>query len=59
MQPVEAARLAAFTLGAFEFLTVSGPGGTTLHASLLKPAGFDATKKYPVVMYVYGGPHAR
>ena len=46
-------------LGTTEFLTVAGPGGTVLHASLLKPAGFDPAKKYPVVVYVYGGPHAQ
>ena len=27
------------------------------HYSLVKPADFDPTKKYPVVLYVYGGPH--
>ena len=26
---------------------------------LLKPLGFDQTKKYPVVVYVYGGPHSQ
>ena len=30
--------------------------GTVLHYSLIKPAGFDPAKKYPVVVYVYGGP---
>lgn len=27
------------------------------HYSLVKPADFDPSKKYPVVLYVYGGPH--
>ena len=31
-------------------------GRTELHYSLIRPAGFDAKKKYPVVVYVYGGP---
>ena len=31
-------------------------GRTELHYSLIRPAGFDANKKYPVVVYVYGGP---
>ena len=26
---------------------------------LIKPAGFDASKKYPVIVYVYGGPHSQ
>ncbi len=34
-------------------------GATKLHYSLIKPAGFDAKKKYPVVVYVYGGPAAQ
>lgn len=40
-----------------EFGTLkAGDGATTLHYSLLKPAGFDAGKRYPVVVMVYGGP---
>ena len=31
-------------------------GKTALHYSLIKPTGFDPAKKYPVVVYVYGGP---
>lgn len=26
---------------------------------LIKPADFDASKKYPVIVYVYGGPHSQ
>lgn len=26
---------------------------------LIKPAGFDSLKKYPVIVYVYGGPHSQ
>jgi dipeptidyl-peptidase-4 len=33
--------------------------GTVLHARLIKPSDFDTTKKYPVLIYVYGGPHAQ
>jgi len=43
-----------------EFGTLTAAdGATTLHYSLIKPAGFDAKKKYPVVVYVYGGPAAQ
>jgi len=31
-------------------------GKTPLHYSLIKPEGFDPAKKYPVAVYVYGGP---
>ena len=34
-------------------------GKTPLHYSLIKPTGFDPAKRYPVVVYVYGGPAAQ
>ena len=34
-------------------------GKTTLNGRLIYPANFDAAKKYPVMVYVYGGPHAQ
>ncbi len=33
-------------------------GKTDLYYRMVKPHDFDATKKYPTVIYVYGGPHA-
>lgn len=33
-------------------------GQTDLYYRLIKPVGFDPSKKYPAVVYVYGGPHA-
>ena len=33
-------------------------GRTDLYYRMVKPHNFDATKKYPTVVYVYGGPHA-
>lgn len=33
-------------------------GVTDLYYRLVKPVGFDPNKKYPTVVYVYGGPHA-
>jgi dipeptidyl-peptidase-4 len=33
-------------------------GVTDLFYRMVKPHDFDATKKYPTVVYVYGGPHA-
>lgn len=39
--------------------TIKAADGTTdLYYRLVKPIGFDASKKYPAVVYVYGGPHA-
>ena len=33
-------------------------GKTDLYWRMVKPIGFDPAKKYPTVVYVYGGPHA-
>lgn len=40
----------------FEFFNVPIEDGEKLNGWMLKPADFDASKKYPVFMYVYGGP---
>ncbi|MFI0427596.1 MAG: DPP IV N-terminal domain-containing protein [Flavobacterium sp.] len=43
-----------------EFVTLTSPDGKTpLNGRLIYPANFDATKKYPVMVYVYGGSHAQ
>ena len=49
-------RLAAFNLPEIEFTTVPGAEGDLLNAYLIKPTGFDPSREYPVLMYVYGGP---
>ncbi len=41
---------------ATEYGELQAVDGQTLHYSLIKPAGFDAKKKYPVIVNVYGGP---
>ena len=33
-------------------------GKTDLYYRMVMPVGFDANKKYPTIIYVYGGPHA-
>ena len=43
----------------FEQGTVlAADGETTLYWRMVKPMDFDPAKKYPAVIYVYGGPHA-
>ncbi|PBJ81536.1 S9 family peptidase [Lysobacteraceae bacterium NML93-0399] len=43
-----------------EFGTLTAADGRTpLHYSLIKPAGFDPSRSYPVVVHVYGGPAAQ
>ena len=39
-----------------EFFKVTVPDGATLDGWMIKPRAFDATKKYPVLVYVYGEP---
>jgi len=39
-----------------EFLTIPGPGGVLLPARLIKPVPFDPGRRYPVIMFQYGGP---
>lgn len=43
-----------------ELVTItSADGKTPLNGRLIYPSNFDANKKYPVMVYVYGGPHAQ
>jgi dipeptidyl-peptidase-4 len=49
-------KLDAAALPQWEFLTIPGPDGSRLPARLLKPAGFDPGRRYPVLIYHYGGP---
>ena len=43
----------------FESGTIKAADGKTdLFYRMVKPNDFDATKRYPTVVYVYGGPHA-
>lgn len=39
-----------------EFFTFKNSGGTDLNGYMIKPKNFDPLKKYPVFMFVYGGP---
>jgi len=48
-----------YTLGEMEIFTLTAGDGTELYSRLIKPIDFDPNKKYPVLVYVYGGPHAQ
>jgi dipeptidyl-peptidase 4 len=54
--PAGKASLDTASLPKWEFLTVPGPDGSRLPAALLKPAGFDPSRRYPVIVYHYGLP---
>ena len=50
---------AGYAQPTFEMGSVKADDGVTdLYWRMVKPADFDPAKKYPVVVYVYGGPHA-
>lgn len=48
-----------YQLGTTEFIKLKSEDGQDLEAVITKPAHFDPNKKYPVLIYVYGGPHAQ
>ena len=53
--PMEAYNVPEITLGTIK----AADGKTDLYYRLVKPVNFDASKKYPAVIYVYDGPHAQ
>jgi len=51
--------LADYSLGQLTVFTISNKNGTPLYCRIYKPVHFDSTRKYPVIVYWYGGPHAQ
>ena len=49
-------KLKGYDMAKKEFFSFVTSEGVTLNGWMIKPVDFDATKKYPVVMYQYGGP---
>ncbi len=41
------------------FFTIAGEAGRVYHAQIYYPHDFDSAKKYPLILNVYGGPHAQ
>lgn len=42
-----------------KIFTIKNDEGIDLYCRMILPTDFDSTKKYPVIVYVYGGPHAQ
>ncbi|MEK6320082.1 MAG: S9 family peptidase [Acidobacteriota bacterium] len=42
-----------------ETMWVDGAGGAKIHVFIVKPHGFDPSKKYPLVLNVHGGPQSQ
>ena len=51
--------LKEYNIGTIELGTLEAEDGQTLYTRMIKPYNFDPNKKYPVIIYVYGGPHAQ
>lgn len=52
-------KLEDYKIGVTEIGSIQAEDGTKLYTRLIKPSNFDPSKKYPVMVYVYGGPHAQ
>ena len=48
-----------YNIGETTLGTLKAEDGQILYTRLIKPYNFDSSKKYPVIVYVYGGPHAQ
>ncbi len=42
-----------------EYFSYSGEDGWPIDAWLLKPPGFDPSRKYPLIVEIHGGPHSQ
>jgi len=50
--------LSHLEMNSLEDFWFSGAGGTKVHGFILKPPFFDASKKYPAVFLIHGGPQS-
>ncbi|MDQ0415124.1 S9 family peptidase [Mesobacillus stamsii] len=50
--------LASITLAQPEQISFEASDGTPLHGWIMKPARYEVSKKYPLILEVHGGPHA-
>jgi dipeptidyl-peptidase-4 len=51
--------IGSYVTGQTNFLQLRASDSTLLNARMILPPGFDPNKKYPAIVYVYGGPHAQ
>lgn len=52
-------RMKEFNFNNKEFFQFQNSEGVTLMGYMIKPANYDTTKKYPLFMFVYGGPESQ
>jgi dipeptidyl aminopeptidase/acylaminoacyl peptidase len=53
------ALLAEWQLGAVEDISFQSADGTDIHGLLVKPPAYDTAKKYPLVLWIHGGPNGQ
>ena len=46
-------------LGAVEDISFNSKDGTEIHGLMVKPPNYDASKKYPLVLWIHGGPNGQ
>jgi dipeptidyl-peptidase-4 len=51
--------LQGYLKGVLSLFTIPNRTGDSLYCRMFKPVHFDPSKKYPVIVYWYGGPHAQ
>jgi dipeptidyl-peptidase 4 len=48
-----------YKTGSWRLFTIKNKGGLDLYCRMFRPVDFDSTKKYPVLVYLYNGPHSQ
>lgn len=51
--------IADYKLGTWKLQTIKNKNGLELYSRIFLPIDFDSTKKYPVLIYLYNGPHSQ
>ena len=51
--------LQGYNIGKLKLFTIKNNENTDLYSRMFFPHDFDSTKKYPVVVYLYNGPHSQ
>ncbi|MEJ5350205.1 MAG: S9 family peptidase [Melioribacteraceae bacterium] len=51
--------LKEYKIGKTKIFSIKNEEGVELYCRMILPPDFDESKKYPVIVYVYGGPHAQ
>ncbi|HSW49327.1 MAG TPA: S9 family peptidase [Bryobacteraceae bacterium] len=59
LTPPDRGPLEEYDIRPGEIVEVKASGGYILYARLIRPPGFDPARKYPAIVFVYGGPHSQ